>query len=194
MSLVTHTNGNGAARKFNTEPLYIQVMTAVRERIANHDWKPGDNIPNEGDLAREYQVSSGTMRKALDALEAEGLLIRKQGRGTHVRERASWGETANECAALLTHLGSFRPAIDPKTRALVAIDAEGEPLMEDGPGGKRVHIVRTAADFRLLAESATALAGWLELRALAPSAEGLALLAEAMKPKTKRTAAAKEAA
>jgi GntR family transcriptional regulator len=53
------------------------------------EWKPNTAIPNEGDLAREFGVSSGTMRKALDMMESERLLTRRQGRGTFVNDQAS---------------------------------------------------------------------------------------------------------
>ena len=53
------------------------------------EWKPGTAIPNESDLAREFGVSAGTMRKALDLMEAEHLLTRRQGRGTFVNDQSS---------------------------------------------------------------------------------------------------------
>jgi GntR family transcriptional regulator len=62
-------------------PLCLQVRDALVERIAVGDWKPGVQIPNEGELAREFGVSPGTMRKALDLMEGERLVTRRQGRG-----------------------------------------------------------------------------------------------------------------
>ncbi len=75
--------------KFSNRPLYLQLRDALAARIANGDWKPGSAIPNEGDLAREFGVSAGTMRKALDLMEAERLLTRRQGRGTFVNDQSS---------------------------------------------------------------------------------------------------------
>jgi GntR family transcriptional regulator len=75
--------------RFSTRPLYLQVRDALAERIAGGEWKPTTAIPNESDLAREFGVSPGTMRKALDLLEAEHLLTRRQGRGTFVNDQAS---------------------------------------------------------------------------------------------------------
>jgi GntR family transcriptional regulator len=75
--------------RFSTRPLYLQVRDALAERIAGGEWKPGTAIPNESDLARQFGVSPGTMRKALDLLEAEHLLTRRQGRGTFVNDQAS---------------------------------------------------------------------------------------------------------
>jgi GntR family transcriptional regulator len=67
----------------------LQLRDALAERIATAEWKPGATIPNESDLAREFGVSAGTMRKALDLMEGERLLTRRQGRGTFVNDQAS---------------------------------------------------------------------------------------------------------
>src|SRR5262245_36477968 len=77
------------AGRFSTRPLYLQVRDALASRIAMGEWKPNAAIPNEGDLAREFGVSSGTMRKALDMMEGERLLTRRQGRGTFVNDQSS---------------------------------------------------------------------------------------------------------
>jgi len=70
-------------------PLYLQVRDTLAERIATGKWKPNWVIPNEGDLAREFGVSSGTMRKALGLMEQERLVTRRQGRGTFVNDQSS---------------------------------------------------------------------------------------------------------
>jgi GntR family transcriptional regulator len=75
--------------RFSNRPLYLQLRDALAERIAGGQWKPGSAIPNENDLAREFNVSAGTMRKALDLMETERLLTRRQGRGTFVNDQAS---------------------------------------------------------------------------------------------------------
>ncbi len=54
------------------------------QRIASGAWRPGEALPSEGELAAEIGVSQGTVRKALDAMEAETLVVRRQGRGTYV--------------------------------------------------------------------------------------------------------------
>src|ERR1700680_4703686 len=75
--------------RFLTRPLYLQLRDALVERIASGQWKPGTMIPNESDMAREFGVSPGTMRKALDLVEAMRLLTRRQGRGTFVNDPSS---------------------------------------------------------------------------------------------------------
>jgi GntR family transcriptional regulator len=78
-----------APNVLSMRPLYLQVRDALAERIAKGEWKPGAAIANEGDLAREFGVSSGTMRKALDLLEGQHLVTRRQGRGTFVNDQSS---------------------------------------------------------------------------------------------------------
>jgi GntR family transcriptional regulator len=76
-------------QRFTRHPLYWQVADVLAERIAKGIWKPGTIIPNEVELARELGVSTGTMRKALDRLEASHLVVRRQGRGTFVEDQTS---------------------------------------------------------------------------------------------------------
>jgi GntR family transcriptional regulator len=67
-------------------PLYRQVYDILVRKIAEGVWKPGEMLPSEQMLAREMGVSHGTVRKVLDALTAENLLLRRQGKGTFVAE------------------------------------------------------------------------------------------------------------
>lgn len=71
--------------------LYLQVRDLLTERIARGTWKGGSHIPNEMDLAREVGVSSGTVRKALELMEAQRLITRRQGRGTFVNDPSADG-------------------------------------------------------------------------------------------------------
>ena len=72
--------------RFSTRPLYLQVRDALGERISGGEWKPSTAIPNEGDLARQFGVSPGTMRrKALDLLESlhgAAIVLEDVDRGT----------------------------------------------------------------------------------------------------------------
>src|SRR5690606_17239854 len=65
-------------------PLYQQVKRAVLGALADGEWKKGEAIPPEKTLAERFGVSIGTLRKAIDELAAENILIRHQGRGTFV--------------------------------------------------------------------------------------------------------------
>ncbi|MGA5481033.1 GntR family transcriptional regulator [Pseudomonas siliginis] len=66
-------------------PLYQRLRDQLADQIANNRWRPGEAIPTEAALSAEYQLSTGTVRKAIDALVSEGILERQQGRGTFIR-------------------------------------------------------------------------------------------------------------
>ncbi|QGZ30401.1 GntR family transcriptional regulator [Stutzerimonas stutzeri] len=66
-------------------PLYQRLREEMLARIASGEWTPGAPIPTEAELTRHYGVAIGTVRKAVDTLVNEGLLLRSQGRGTFVR-------------------------------------------------------------------------------------------------------------
>ena len=68
------------------KPLYSQVRDEIVRRLADGMWQPGAMLPSEQELARALGVSQGTARKALDSLTSEGVLVRRQGRGTFVAE------------------------------------------------------------------------------------------------------------
>ncbi|MEH6471052.1 MAG: GntR family transcriptional regulator [Halopseudomonas sp.] len=70
----------------NFKPLYAQVKELLTRRLVDNTWKAGMALPSENQLAAELKVSQGTVRKALDEMTAENLLVRKQGRGTFVAE------------------------------------------------------------------------------------------------------------
>jgi GntR family transcriptional regulator len=65
-------------------PLYRQIKSLILKSLQAGEWKPGEAIPSEIDLAARFRVSQGTVRKAIDELSSENLLIRRQGKGTFV--------------------------------------------------------------------------------------------------------------
>lgn len=69
-------------------PLYAQVRELMIRRMLRGDWRPGALLPSEGRLAAEFGVSQGTMRKALDEMATQNLVVRQQGRGTFVAEHS----------------------------------------------------------------------------------------------------------
>ncbi len=75
-------------------PLYQQIKGLITQSLELGEWKPGEIIPSEVELAGRYKVSQGTVRKAIDELAAENLLVRRQGKGTfvatHSEERAQF--------------------------------------------------------------------------------------------------------
>ena len=70
-------------------PLYRQVKSLITEDLRAGVWKPGEMIPSEAELASRHGVSQGTVRRAIEELASENLLIRQQGRGTFVATHLS---------------------------------------------------------------------------------------------------------
>lgn len=79
--------GSGATPAFS--PLYQQIKVLILQSLQGGEWKPGEAIPSEMDLAARFRVSQGTVRKAIDELAAENLLVRRQGKGTFVATHAA---------------------------------------------------------------------------------------------------------
>jgi len=69
-------------------PLYRQIKDLLTRSLQGGEWQPGEAIPSEMELAARYKVSQGTVRKAVDELAADHLLVRRQGRGTFVATHA----------------------------------------------------------------------------------------------------------
>jgi GntR family transcriptional regulator len=69
-------------------PLYQQIKALILRSLQAGEWKPGDTIPSELELAARFKVSQGTVRKAIDELATDNLLVRRQGKGTFVATHA----------------------------------------------------------------------------------------------------------
>src|ERR1035441_1377675 len=90
-SHLTHQGApsNGAGASVSTgsptfSPLYQQIKALITQSLQSGEWKPGELIPSEVELAARFKVSQGTVRKAIDELSAENLVVRRQGKGTFV--------------------------------------------------------------------------------------------------------------
>ncbi|HEY2863333.1 MAG TPA: GntR family transcriptional regulator [Casimicrobiaceae bacterium] len=74
-------------------PLYMQLKDLLLRNMETRHWRPGEALPSELELAARFGVSQGTVRKAIDALAADNLLVRRQGKGTfvatHTEEKTS---------------------------------------------------------------------------------------------------------
>jgi len=75
--------------RITARPLYQQVRDLLVAKITAGDWKPGGALPNETQLAQQLNISIGTVRKALELMEVECIIVRRQGRGTFVNDFAS---------------------------------------------------------------------------------------------------------
>jgi GntR family transcriptional regulator len=69
-------------------PLYQQIKGLILQSLQSGEWKPGESIPSEMELAARFRVSQGTVRKAIDELASDNLLVRRQGKGTFVATHA----------------------------------------------------------------------------------------------------------
>lgn len=77
-------HGRAQQEKPGFRPLYAQVRDVLVKRIVDNVWQPGELLPSEFEIANDLGVSQGTVRKALDELETEKFVIRRQGKGTYV--------------------------------------------------------------------------------------------------------------
>ena len=69
-------------------PLYQQIKGLILQSLQAGEWKPGEAIPSEMELAARFRVSQGTVRKAIDELAADTLVVRRQGKGPFVATHA----------------------------------------------------------------------------------------------------------
>jgi len=67
-------------------PLYSQLVNIIKRNITAGMLNPGDQLPSESELCKNFNISRSTVRQAISMLEDEGLVVRKQGRGTYVAE------------------------------------------------------------------------------------------------------------
>jgi GntR family transcriptional regulator len=146
-----------AVGRFSTRPLYLQVKDMLIQRIAAGAWKPGAAIPNEIELSRELGISVGTVRKALDEMESERLISRRQGRGTFVID-----QTSNEHAVRFSNIrdtNGIRITGEVEScsvAAAAASDAESRRLqLRISEPIFHIHRVRTHKDAPLMVEDAT---------------------------------------
>jgi GntR family transcriptional regulator len=65
-------------------PLYLQIKSLLEKSLEAREWRPGEAIPSEIELASRFGVAQGTVRKAIEALAADNLVVRRQGKGTYV--------------------------------------------------------------------------------------------------------------
>jgi GntR family transcriptional regulator len=81
-------NASGASDAPAFSPLYQQIKALLVKNLQDGVWQPGQVIPSELELAARYRVSQGTVRKAIDEMATENVLVRRQGKGTFVATHA----------------------------------------------------------------------------------------------------------
>lgn len=126
-------------------PLYAQVASLLRQRIKAGEWLAGTRLPTLEDLETEYQVARVTARQAVALLEDEGLVWRKQGKGTFIAETVS----EQPRLPLATKWDDLMRMIEGTTMRMVGMEPAGSPASlspEDGEPAfayqhlRRVHV------------------------------------------------------
>lgn len=105
-------------------PLYAQLKYKLLKEI-NSKYKPKDLLPAESQLIKEYKVSRITVRKAMDELERDGIITKKQGKGTYVKEKKI-SYDANS-------IGSFTQRFRKQNHSLKTITLEYEIITSENP-------------------------------------------------------------
>jgi len=144
----------------SAQPLYQQLQRALRSAIESRVISPDDALPPERDLAEMLKVSRITVRKAIDELVEDGLLIRKQGSGTFVSNRVE-----KNFAKLTSFSEDMRArGREPRsvwmTRAAGTVTPEESLTLRSSPGTPvlRFHRIRYADDAPMAIEYATVIA------------------------------------
>ena len=115
-------------------PLYKEVKRLLTQSLAAGEWQAGVALPSETRLAERFRVSIGTVRKAIDELVAERILVRHQGRGTYV--------ASHNARRMLFHFFHIVPAgggkEQPETELLsferARADADSAARLDIAPG------------------------------------------------------------
>ena len=112
-------------------PLYIQVASALRQRIETGQWRPGQRISTLEELEVEFEVARVTVRQAVELLQDEGLVLRQQGRGTFVADKLQdkhWLRLETTWQSLIT------PIRDNILRLIKVDDPPAWPKLAEGEG------------------------------------------------------------
>jgi GntR family transcriptional regulator len=128
-------------------PRYYQVYVVLQQRIREGEWPRESPMPTEQEFAAKFGVSRVTIRKALNMLQAEKLVLRQQGRGTYARTPQRKNRRAN-FSGLLENIVDFE--LHTKVRVLVfdrvPLPDEVGRLLECKPGAPGLKIVRVRSD------------------------------------------------
>jgi len=144
-------------------PLYLQLQRVLRQAIESRVLGPDDALPPERDLAHDFHVSRITVRKAIDGLIGEGMLVRRQGSGTFVSARVE------KNFSKLTSFSEDMRARGRTPRSVFLKKSAGSVTPEEAlalrasPGTPvyRFHRIRFADDAPMCVEYATVLASCL---------------------------------
>ena len=128
-------------------PRYYQVYTVLQQRVREGEWTPDAPMPTEQEFSASFGVSRVTIRKALNMLEQEKLILRQQGRGTFALTPPRRPGRAN-FSGLLENVVDFE--LHTKVRVVsfgeVALPDEAARMLEQPTGARALKIVRVRSD------------------------------------------------
>ena len=139
----------------------------LRSRILAGEWRPGDRIPSEPELARTRTVSRSSMRAAITMLEEDGIVSRKHGSGTYVTHRPALQHDLGRnfgVSSLIRSTGMRPGTVEERSGAVPAPAAVAEALgVAEGEPVTSLRRVRTAGGRRVVDVT-----DWCRIEHLAP--------------------------
>jgi GntR family transcriptional regulator len=123
-------------------PLYLQVANALRRRIEQGEWQPGEKILTLEQLEEEFQVARVTVRQAVDVLQVEGLVYRRQGKGTFISESIQEKRWLNLDASWESLISPIKDNIP---RMIPVENPPAQPRLHAGDGkpAEKYHFLRS---------------------------------------------------
>jgi GntR family transcriptional regulator len=132
--------GRVAAPTFS--PLYRQIKDYLIRCLQDGEWGPGDAIPSEGELAARFSVSQGTVRKAIDEMASENLLVRRQGKGTFVATHDDPRSFYRFLRLVPDDGGLAQSVSDPLSCSIIPAEADVARALGLAAGDPVVHVER----------------------------------------------------
>lgn len=125
----------------STEPVYAQLVRILRRQVADGVLRPGDQLPSEAQLCRRYSVSPMTVRRVINILADQGIVVGEQGRGTFIRP-VELADASFQLQRLQELVGGDEPATVRLLQAsIVAADCDTAQRL-NRPVGERVIYMR----------------------------------------------------
>ena len=128
--------------KNSTVPLYSQLFSRLRAQIESGEYKAGDRLPPERELAEWLNVSRITARQAIDALVESGMVFRERGRGTFVAEPKMRGLIGFTSFSEDMRARGYTPHSQILTQELTFLDEQLQKVLKIGPQEMALHLVR----------------------------------------------------
>lgn len=155
MRLMDHV---GSLQKDEPTPLYLQLQKLLRDMIAAEHVQPDEAIPTERELSEQFDISRITVRKAIDVLVRDGIVVRRHGAGTFVtrpRVEKSFSKLSSFTQDMIQR--GRRPHSQWVSRAIGTVTPEEAMSLGLSPGSAiyRFHRIRYADDISMALEYAT---------------------------------------